>query len=209
MFFGNRPRSDSRSPRGTTPPAASAHGAGSSSGWSYVRAFKLLSTLFPWLLVTMTGIGLVTGDLSFRGRGKFAANQTSHPEDPIRTDTMLYSSKFIIAAKRALREDRNFLADYETFCSIWNEVSPDAPLMLKMVSPAEVDPLSKKALPALSGETVEIRAENFAEMVPILDEISVLIREDGNGRGKLQNSGYKTEPAELEAGRHTESRKER
>jgi hypothetical protein len=113
-----------------------------------------------------------------------------------------YTSKFVIAVKNANRQRRDMLADYATFCSVWSEVSPNEPMMFKMVSPATMDPRSKKVLPALNGPTIDVNAKNFAEILPLFDEISTLILEgDGTGRGRLQFSGYEAEPAELELGR--------
>ena len=140
--------------------------------------FKWLSGLTVWMLLILAGGGLATGYLTLRGCDKTAAERENDVGRPIRSDAVLYSSEFIIAVKNAAPKPRHFLADYATFCLAWSEVSPSEPMMLKMVSPATIDPGSKKVLPALNGPTVEVDAKNFAEMGPLLDEINTLILEN-------------------------------
>jgi hypothetical protein len=72
-------------------------------------------------------------------------------------------------------------------------------MMLKLFSPAGVEPASRKVIPAINSPAVAVDAKNFTELLPLLKDIETLILVgDGTGRGKLPYSGYEAEPAELE-----------
>jgi hypothetical protein len=71
--------------------------------------------------------------------------------------------------------------------------------MLKLFSPAGVEPASKKVIPAINNPAVAVDAKNFTELLPLLKDIETLILVgDGTGRGKLPYSRYEAEPAELD-----------
>ena len=71
--------------------------------------------------------------------------------------------------------------------------------MLKLISPAGVEPASKKVIPAINSPAVAVDAKDFTESLPLLKEIETLILVgDGTGRGKLPYSGHEAESAELD-----------
>jgi hypothetical protein len=89
-----------------------------------------------------------------------------------------------------------FLADYATFCSIWNEISPDEPMFLQSVRSPGVGYNSKTVVPAFNRPTLAVGAKNFDEQRPLLIEIRAhILKGDGTGRGTLPFSGYHVQPA--------------
>ena len=183
MLFMNRRRSGSSRERAWDRGSVSAHGSYRSGEW-ILAALRPLSSLVVWMLLIVAGAGLTTGYLTPQ-RGGGSVDERRSLRNPIRTDTVRYSSKYTIAVSRACGEHRELLTDYGTFCSIWDEVSPDIPMKLKMVSPA-LGPYPRGHLPDIKGPTVEVNARNFAETRLLLDQIRILIREgDGTGRGRL------------------------
>jgi hypothetical protein len=71
--------------------------------------------------------------------------------------------------------------------------------MLRFVSPATIDPRSKRLVPARDGHIQPLDPKSFRELRPLLTEIRTLILQgDGTGRGKMLDSGYEAEPAETE-----------
>jgi hypothetical protein len=171
---------------------------GGSSARTVHRAYRSLASLLLWLpLIVATGI-LGAGSMSNHGSDQWPAYQEIVSALPLRTDIQRYSARFTIAVKKSSADHRNLLEDYATFAAIWSEVSPEQPLLLKLVSPATVDPASKRVVPAIDNSPVAISEQDFAEFRPLLDDICTLIVSgDGTGRGKLPRSGYVAEPEEL------------
>jgi hypothetical protein len=170
-----------------------------STDWALDSVLKSLLSWVVSMLLTATVAGLMTGSVSMLGCGQSPDEQERVLGSPIRTDILLYSRKFVIASRHAFGKRYEFLASYATFCAIWKEVSPQKPMMLKLISPAGVEPASKKVIPAINSPAVAVDAKNFTELLPLLKEIETLIIVgDGTGRGKLPYSGYEAEPAELD-----------
>jgi hypothetical protein len=170
-----------------------------STAWALNPVLKSFLSRVVWMLLTATVAELTMGSTSMLGCSQSPDQQERVLASPIRTDIQLYSRKFVIASRHAFGQRREFLASYSTFCAIWKEVSPKKPMKLKVISPAGVEPASKKFIPAINSPTVAVDAENFTELLPLLKEIETLIIVgDGTGRGKLPYSGYEAEPAELE-----------
>jgi len=192
------PNFDSNSLRGSDTPAGSTLEIGISTGGIRNNAQWLLSNLVIWMLLILTGGGLSIGHSIVYRLNKSAAKQEEDGERPIWRDVHLYSSTFIIAVKKAQHERRDLLADHAAFCSIWNEISSNKPMMLKVFRPAPSNQYSNRYISAISRETLPVDAMTFWELRPLLIEIRTLIVEgDGTGRGKLEHSGYEAEPAEL------------
>jgi hypothetical protein len=170
-----------------------------STAWALIPMLKSLLSRVVWMLLTATVAGLTMDSASMLGCGQSPDQQERVLESPIRTDIQLYSREFVIASRHAFGKRREFLASYSTFCAIWKEVSPQKPMMLKPISPAGMEPASKKVIPAINSPAVAVDAGNYTELLPLLKEIETLIIVgDGTGRGKLPYSGYEAEPAELE-----------
>ena len=163
------------------------------------------SRLVFWLLLMLVGGGLVMVSVALRRYDQFGAEQDNHGPRPISRFIQLYSSRFVIAVKNS-RHD--FLADYDEFYSIWNEASPHEPMMLRMIRPAAIEPISGRSVQAgVSSRTEVVDRHNFAELRPLLMETRTLILEgDGSGSGKLPYSGYEAEPAELELEQSSDQR---
>ncbi len=198
MLFENRRRFGRDGTHELISPHGRARGGRSSIGWLVRRVCKSMVSLVTWLSLIVAGGTLGAGYFSFRGCDRQTANPEEIAAGPIRTDIQRYSGRFIIAVKKSVADERDLLADYETFAAVWAEVSPEQPMLLKLVSPASVDRASKKAVPPIDSPAVTIDEKSFAEYAPLLDEISTLILNgDGTGRGRLAVSGYVAEPADL------------
>ncbi len=103
-------------------------------------ARRLLSSLAVWILPIIVAAVMaagVAGHARFRGLGKPVtdhATVTVQGEQPFRFDVVYYSEEFITVVKSAQREGREILTCFEALESAWNEVSPDQPLAIKLVT---------------------------------------------------------------------------
>jgi hypothetical protein len=198
MAHKNRRVSDWIDPRRWFPPAKSADKDGLSNGGILQNARRSLSNLVIWMMLILTGAGLTIAHIGFFSTFESAVDPEENAARPIWRDGHLYSSEFITAVRRAHEEGRDLLADYAAFRSIWDEISPGAPMILKVVRPTPPGPYAKAYLRLSRRGAVPVDASSFPEMRPVLVEIRTLIVEgDGSGRGKLDSSGYEAEPAEL------------
>ncbi len=158
-----------------------------------------VSHLVIWLLFILAGLGLTKGYLSLHGFRESAKEQNDDGRHPMWSDIIQYSSGFRAAVQAAQRDRRDILASHAAFCSIWSEISPNEPMILKFASPATIDRRSGRPVWPGYGELNPVDSKTFRIFHPVLVEIRTLILEgDGSGRGTLAVSGYLAEPAELE-----------
>jgi hypothetical protein len=198
MLFKNQRNLDSNDPRRPIPRAESGQELGIWSAGILQRVRRTLSSLVIWVLLIVTAAALTITHIVVFKPFKSATDQEQNGVRPIWRDCHLYSSKFIIAVQRAHHDRRDVLADFAAFRSVWNEVSPDEPMLMVVVRRTTSDPYAKKYTNAPHRRTVAVEGTSFSQLRPLLVQIQTLILEgDGTGRGKLEDSGYEAEPAEL------------
>jgi hypothetical protein len=159
---------------------------------------RSLSTLVGWMVLVIVCFGVISGYVSFQGRGKSVANRERESATASRRDIQRYSARYIDAVRRSLEVDRDFLANYQSFSTVWNAVSPNEPMKMQSVSPAAFDSAARQVTPAVNRAPVAVSAENFGDYRLLLKDIRRLIVEaDGTGRGYLQDTHFDAAPAEI------------
>ena len=109
--------------------------------------------------------------------------------------TLLYPPALSTAIKRAAREGRDVLADFEVLQAAWRLECGDKPLTFSFVHPARTEPLTGQPLRVALNEPHRVTQASFPEVVPLLREIRDLILSgDGSGSGVLSRSGYMAGP---------------
>ena len=110
--------------------------------------------------------------------------------------TLRYPARMIELMRRAAREGRDVLADFETLATAWSSAAGDEPLAVRFISIPSFDLATRTVIPGRLFGLDRINKANFAEMLPHLEGIRDAILDGcGSGRGKLPVSGCEIEPA--------------
>jgi hypothetical protein len=111
--------------------------------------------------------------------------------------TLLYPVALSIVIKRADREGRDILGDFEALQAAWRLECGDKPLTFSFVHLLRTEPFTGQQLRIAMNSPHCVTRAIFLEVVPLLREIRTLILAgDGMGRGVLPRSGYMAGPDE-------------
>jgi hypothetical protein len=164
--------------------------------WFLHRGFRSFSSVAVWIFVIAASAVLVTSRGSLPGCGKSSAVIERDNSRASRRDLERYSARYIEAVRRAVRERRDLLESYATFQELWQQVSPDEPMKLQMISPIGRDSESREVIPAVIRPPVAVDEQNFEEYWLVLTDLRTLILEENStGRGLLRATHFDAEPA--------------